>query len=260
MVVQFNEDVATTVDIHTLYLIKDGTEGVPIVFRAMQYDANARTARYTFPGYANGRLPAGSYTARSYISDTYGNQLEFPTLFAFTVAPPPTGDFNGDGGVTAADLPVWRNGFGSSTAGDADADGDTDGNDFLAWQRRLGQSNAAPANQQTTAPTITAAVTAIGGRPMERPRARALYSLPAISDFAAARDEVFARGLRVPGRAPIASTTPSTTTVFTDAPRHRPESRPALRETLSAPASMDSETLSIGDVSLDVVDIAFASS
>lgn len=53
----------------------------------------------------------------------------------------PAGDFDGDGVVDAADLSLWRAGFGAHSNatrghGDADGDGDVDGSDFLLWQRQ----------------------------------------------------------------------------------------------------------------------------
>ncbi len=57
------------------------------------------------------------------------------------------GDFQHDGDVDGADLPVWRTNFGQNALGDADDDGDTDGDDLLVWQRNLGNdaNGAAPA-------------------------------------------------------------------------------------------------------------------
>lgn len=68
------------------------------------------------------------------------NALIVPEIFAAT-------DFNKDGSVNAADLAMWRQGFGVDGRGDADGDGDTDGADFLQWQRQLG---ASPATSATT--------------------------------------------------------------------------------------------------------------
>ena len=46
-------------------------------------------------------------------------------------------DFNLDSLVNAADLQLWQESFGVSSAGDADGDGDLDGNDFLIWQQHF---------------------------------------------------------------------------------------------------------------------------
>ncbi len=81
------------------------------------------------------------------------------TVTAIGIYPLP-GDFNDDGVVDAADLPVWKSHFGqasgaNNTDGDADGDRDVDGNDFLIWQRTLGQV------VQTVA--VHAAAGAVGG-------------------------------------------------------------------------------------------------
>ena len=49
-------------------------------------------------------------------------------------------DFNGVGGVDAADLAVWKAAYGVNANGDANSDGKSDGADFLTWQRQLGQT------------------------------------------------------------------------------------------------------------------------
>ena len=51
-----------------------------------------------------------------------------------------SGDYNNDGAVDAADLTLWKAGFGAAGSatpmqGDADGDLDVDGADFLIWQR-----------------------------------------------------------------------------------------------------------------------------
>jgi hypothetical protein len=57
-------------------------------------------------------------------------------------------DFNHSGGVTSADLPLWRQNFGTNSGatnamGDADGDGDVDGADVITWQRQLGSMQSA---------------------------------------------------------------------------------------------------------------------
>ena len=46
-------------------------------------------------------------------------------------------DFNDDDQVDAADLAIWRAGFGGTGDGDANSDGRVDGADFLIWQREF---------------------------------------------------------------------------------------------------------------------------
>ena len=74
------------------------------------------------------------------------------------------GDFDQDGDVDAADLPVFKSHYGQASGataatGDADADGDVDGNDFLVWQRNVGTRPPLPG--VTAVPEPAAAVTAI---------------------------------------------------------------------------------------------------
>lgn len=52
--------------------------------------------------------------------------------------PTPPADFNFDGVVGGADLPVWGQSFGLEHHGDANGDGITTGDDFLVWQQQLG--------------------------------------------------------------------------------------------------------------------------
>jgi hypothetical protein len=57
------------------------------------------------------------------------------------------GDLSGNGITNAADLNIWKAGFGDPAGatpaqGDADGDGDVDGADFLRWQRGLGHGAA----------------------------------------------------------------------------------------------------------------------
>ncbi len=70
------------------------------------------------------------------------------------------GDLNASGVTDAADLAIWRNGFGaavnaSPATGDANGDGAVDGHDFLRWQRGLNASAGAAANSSVPEPSAT---------------------------------------------------------------------------------------------------------
>jgi glycerophosphoryl diester phosphodiesterase len=91
---------------------------------------------------------------------------------------PSPADFNSDGLVDAADLDLWRAGFGKAADalradGDADEDGDVDGADFLVWQRQISSVSATPSAavvpEPSTAALLTLAATAI---PLSRRRRR----------------------------------------------------------------------------------------
>jgi hypothetical protein len=85
-----------------------------------------------------------------------------PTSVSLVVLP--SGDFNRDGVVDAADLDVWQGAVGTTNLGDADGDGDTDGADFLVWQRQLASPPAWPAGVAAPEPATTAlAVLAAAG-------------------------------------------------------------------------------------------------
>jgi hypothetical protein len=55
-------------------------------------------------------------------------------------------DYNENGTVDTADLTLWQNNYGSTTALAADGDGNgrVDGRDFLLWQRFVGQTVTLP--------------------------------------------------------------------------------------------------------------------
>lgn len=84
----------------------------------------------------------GASDAQVYLDDVFWDpQAVFVPLIP--------GDFNGDGTVGAADLPLWEAGYGTSSDalignGDANDDGRVDGTDFLIWQQNLGMSSSPP--------------------------------------------------------------------------------------------------------------------
>ena len=64
----------------------------------------------------------------------------------------PTGDYNQNGTVDAADLGIWSQAFEAETAaGDADGDGDSDAADMLVWQQQLGLVRSTPLPDSLTA-------------------------------------------------------------------------------------------------------------
>jgi hypothetical protein len=93
-------------------------------------------------------------------------KFELPTISGFLwdvsqlhvdgslrVVPRFEADFDSNGRVDAADLTIFRSGFGSVSAGratgDATGDGLVDGSDFLLWQRQLGSGETATPSSAT---------------------------------------------------------------------------------------------------------------
>ncbi|HEY4234058.1 MAG TPA: dockerin type I domain-containing protein [Lacipirellulaceae bacterium] len=74
----------------------------------------------------------------------------------------PWADFNSDGRVDTADLPIWRQSFGSSVAagtnGDANGDGIVDAMDYTIWRDQIGQSEGIVSPQQAAVPEPAALI------------------------------------------------------------------------------------------------------
>ncbi|MBI2827075.1 MAG: hypothetical protein HYX69_20585 [Planctomycetia bacterium] len=88
--VEFSEDVSSALTVDFLELINTTTaQQVPPGLMAVTYDAGTNTASFTFPGYTDGILPAGDYTAKIYgtLTDSVGNPMGVETPFGFTVSP-----------------------------------------------------------------------------------------------------------------------------------------------------------------------------
>ncbi len=86
----------------------------------------------------------------SFVESYDHDGLLWDDLVAGFVTPTLTADFDKDDAVTASDLVVWSDNYGTTEGrpylwGDADGDGDTDGRDFLSWQRQAGSSLDNPA-------------------------------------------------------------------------------------------------------------------
>ncbi len=96
--------------------------------------------------------------------------FELGRRFADVLAP--SGDFNDDGLVNAADLPQWQASFGGNRVGDGNADGVSDGADFLLWQRQFGynpsQSIAAIPVPEPSAAAFMCLLLAVSGRGFPR--------------------------------------------------------------------------------------------
>lgn len=75
-------------------------------------------------------------------------------LATYVSRPALAADFNDDDQVDAADLAIWRSGFGGAGDGDANSDGLVDGADFLVWQREF-TVNATTSSAVHTVPEPT---------------------------------------------------------------------------------------------------------
>ncbi len=99
-------------------------------------------------------------------------------MFVSDAAAITPGDFNRDGSVTAADLPIWRTAMASPTAtpnlfADGDFDVDVDGDDLLVWQRNLGAQPQIAAPVQRIVPE-PATATLFAAALLLLPRRRAI--------------------------------------------------------------------------------------
>ncbi len=131
---------------------------------------NANALIGQFAGLSLPSLSGGLIWQASYFSNSM--LLSVSAAVAFAPA-----DFNEDGLVDAADLAIWRTGFGlaegaSRADGDANGDGAVNGADWLIWQQGLthsGHANVAgtPVPEPAAWILVAAATAALCGR---RPR------------------------------------------------------------------------------------------
>jgi hypothetical protein len=95
------------------------------------------------------------------------------------VAPGLTSDFTENGAVDGADFLLWQNGLGVANAaghgqGDADGDGDVDGADLSIWRDQFGRTSAILAIQAAPEPAGAAlAVSALLCASLRRKKVRA---------------------------------------------------------------------------------------
>lgn len=94
------------------------------------------------------------------------NTSQLLTTGTISLTPGFAADFDSNGHVDAADLAIWKTGFGATGgrgAGDATGDNLVTGDDFLVWQRQLGSGAAAtPANASIPEPATASLLTAGG--------------------------------------------------------------------------------------------------
>ena len=161
--VEFSEDVSNALSVYFLELINTTTsEQIPFANIELTYDAATNTASFTFPGYPDGMLPPGDYTAMIYgsLPDLFGNQMGTETPLSFTVATvPPTlpGDYNQNGEVDAADYIVWRKTLGATglpvnSGADGDGDGEVTQADYQVWRGHFGETLPLPGAGSMTPP------------------------------------------------------------------------------------------------------------
>lgn len=128
------------------------------------------------PGTANARN--GNPYKVTAIDWAYETTPNTPILAGATVsAPSPTGDYNGDGVVDAADYTVWRDTFGSNVASGTGADGDESGTidagDYTFWSARYGTtvtSSATATPEPTSAAVVSLGLLALGASGVRRHR------------------------------------------------------------------------------------------
>jgi hypothetical protein len=163
----FSEDVSATLDTGDLQLANATTGAtVPTAKIALAWNAATRTATFTFPGYADGILPDGSYVATlhaSGVTDPPGQPLPADAVSNFFVL---AGDANHDRAVDLLDFNILAGNFGQSprifSQGDFNYDGSVNLLDFnilasrfgtsvgpgsFAGLRRIGSDGAAPADE-----------------------------------------------------------------------------------------------------------------
>jgi glucose/arabinose dehydrogenase len=143
----FSEDVSASLSVDDLILRNTTTSQlVPASHLALEWDSPANRAEFTFPGFEDGILPDGNYTATlpaAAVTDAAGNPLaaDGAAEFFFLI-----GDANHDRSVSLSDFDILAANFGQTnrtfSQGDFNYDGVVNLADFNRLAGRFGVSVA----------------------------------------------------------------------------------------------------------------------
>ena len=163
--VGFSEDVSALLTPASLRLQNLTTgQTIPSANVAVAYVAATNTARFTFPGYANGVLPDGDYqgTVLAGLPDFFGNGLPSDVGFAFFFL---NGDANRDRTVGIGDFAILAANFnraGAFSNGDFNYSGIVEIGDFAIMASKFNTALPAPAGLMMRSPA-----TRFSGIPVE---------------------------------------------------------------------------------------------
>lgn len=133
-------------DLYGKYIFGDSSASVPKYWSFDISDPNGTVENITSDLTPDVGQPRGPV---AFAEDSLGNLFVaslFGDVFALKTDSVVPGDFNEDGSVDAADLPLWEAGYGTNSGatfsdGDANEDGVVNGLDFFEWQKNLGYNS-----------------------------------------------------------------------------------------------------------------------
>ena len=158
--VSFNDNVGASLNNSSISVLNLQTEtNVPAGNVAVEYLPAGNTARFTFPGYANGVLPDGDYQAivSSNVSDFFGNPLAVTQSVNFFVL---AGDATRNRSVNLDDFTILASSFGqagrvfSQGNFNYDAAGAVNLDDFTILAAQFGATLPADLDISRTAPPL----------------------------------------------------------------------------------------------------------